>query len=496
MELLSITPLAFQLSESLIWGIVSSLAYIIVHTGLILRALLRPNREPASRFAWVVIMIVLPLVGIVAYILFGETSIGRNRVARMRKVVADIEATVKTNEQNDQPQRLPVDERYAHLFQVASSINNFQPTSGNSGQLLEDSISTVDAMIADMDAATEHVHVIFYIWLTDTNGLKVVDALKRAAKRGVTCRAIADGVGSRTMIRSPHWKAMQVAGVQVAEALPIGFLLLRPLRGRIDLRNHRKIVIIDNRITYCGSQNCADPEFLIKAKYGPWVDVMMRFEGPIARQNQKLFTSDWMAHVDEDITEILQAPVASHPQGFHAQVIGTGPTVRHSAMPELFESLMYAARKELCITTPYYVPNESMQEALCACAHRGVDTKLILPARNDSWIVAAASHSYYANLLEAGVQIFEFKHGLLHAKSLTVDGDITLIGSANMDRRSFELNYENNILLHDPTLTQAMRARQQDYISQSQEVTLASVNKWSILRRLWNNTIGMFGPVL
>ena len=206
-------------------------------------------------------------------------------------------------------------------------------------------------MVADIDAAQDHVHLTAYIWLPDNNGLKMVEALKRAAARKVICRTMADGLGSRSMIASEHWKAMQEAGVQVATALAIGNPLLRPLQGRIDLRNHRKILVIDNRITYCGSQNCADPEFRIKAKFAPWVDAMMRFEGPIARQNQHLFASDWMAQVDDDLNDLLRQPLAPADSGFTAQVIGTGPTVRNSAMPELFETLMYTARRELVITT-------------------------------------------------------------------------------------------------------------------------------------------------
>lgn len=124
---------------------------------------------------------------------------------------------------------------------------------------------------------------MFYIWLTDNNGCKIVEALKRAAARGVTCRAMADGLASRRIIRSMHWRAMSLAGVKLAIALPIGNPIFGLIKGRIDLRNHRKIVVIDNHITYCGSQNCADPEFLIKKKYAPWVDVMMRFEGPISQ---------------------------------------------------------------------------------------------------------------------------------------------------------------------------------------------------------------------
>ncbi len=209
----------------------------------------------------------------------------------------------------------------------------------------------------------------------------MVEALKRAAARKVACRAIADGLGSRTMISSEHWKAMKEAGVHIATALPIGHPLLRWLRGRIDLRNHRKIVVIDNQITYCGSQNCADPEFRVKAKFAPWVDAMMRFEGPIARQNQYLFAGDWMCQVNEDISGYLLQPLTPSEPGLTAQVIGTGPTVRCSAMPEVFETLMYAARRELFITTPYYVPDEAMQNALCTSARRGVSTTIIFPAQ-------------------------------------------------------------------------------------------------------------------
>jgi cardiolipin synthase len=203
-----------------------------------------------------------------------------------------------------------------------------------------------------------------------------------------------------------------------------------------------------------------------------------------------------MAHVEEDIRDLLRRPFPAGEPGFTAQVIGTGPTVRHSAMPEVFENLMYTARHELFITTPYYVPDEAMQYALCASARRGVETTIIFPARNDSWIVGAASRSYYADLLEAGVCVFEYEGGLLHTKSLTLDGEVTLIGSANMDRRSFELNYENNILLQDRALTAEMRRRQADYLAHSRPVTAANVAQWPMRRRFLNNAIAMLGPVL
>jgi cardiolipin synthase A/B len=468
-------------------------AHGLLQVLFVVRAILRPHREPASRLAWVVVIIVAPVIGVAAYVLFGDANIGRRRIARVRAALKRLPSLVETGsaaEQVDMPGR------YKPLFRVGRSISGYPPVGGNRARLLADAEATIEAMVADIDAAQDHVHLLFYIWLTDASGLAMVEAVQRAARRGVTCRVMVDDLGSRALLRSPHWTQMAAAGAQLARALPIGNPLSRPFKGRIDMRNHRKIVVIDGRITYCGSQNCADAAFRVKARYAPWVDAVMRFEGPIARQNQHLFASDWMAHVNEDLSDLLTRPVEAFDPGFAAQVIGTGAAVRYSAMPEIFAALMGAARRELVISTPYYVPDEAIQTSLCASARRGVATTIIFPRKNDSWIVAAASRSYYRDMLDAGVDIREYVGGLLHAKSLTIDGEVTLIGSANMDRRSFELNSENNILLCDVELTRAMRARQQDYIDRSLAVDYRTVAEWSRARQFWNNAIAMFGPVL
>ena len=472
------------------------IAGVALEIAVLVRVMLRPHREPASRIAWVAVILALPVVGVLAYILFGEVNIGRKRIARLRAIERRLPPAAPGSPAELENLSAKIPDRCAHLFHVGRSISGFDPVAGNSAQLLADSNAAIAAMVADIDAAKEHVHVLFYIWLTDGNGNRVAEALQRAAARGVTCRAMVDSLGSRGLLKSDQWKSMQAAGVKVGVALGLKHpLLLAPFR-RADLRNHRKIVVIDNAITYCGSQNCADPEFRVKAKFAPWVDAVMRFEGPIAQQNQRLFAVDWMCATGEDLNELLLTPLRAPKPGFVAQVIGTGPTVRHSAMPELFESLIYAARRELTITTPYYVPDESLQNALCSSAWRGIKTTIIFPARNDSWIVAGASRSYYAELLEAGVNIYEYLGGVLHTKSLTLDGGITLIGSANMDRRSLDLNYENNILFHDVTLTAAMRERQQQYLAKSRPVTQAMVGEWTLPHRLWNNTLAMLGPIL
>jgi len=310
----------------------TALGAIVLHLGaqvaVIVRVLLRPQRDPASRVAWVVVIATLPLLGILAYLLFGEVNLGRRRIEAARAVLARMPRWQDAPGAAARELAPDVPLEHEHLFRVGTSISGFDAVGGNRGRLLPDPDATIDALIADIDAATDHVHLLFYIWLPDNNGCRVADALLRAAGRGVTCRAMADDLGSRLMIRSPHWRRMQAGGVRLARALPIGNPLLRWANGRIDLRNHRKIVVIDNRITYCGSQNCADPSFEIKARYAPWVDAMIRFEGPIARQNQHLFASDWMAHVDEDIDALLRRPLAPAGPGVAAQVIGTGPVMR------------------------------------------------------------------------------------------------------------------------------------------------------------------------
>lgn len=463
---------------------------IAAQVALVARVLLRPYRDPSSRVAWVVVITLAPVVGMVAYLLFGEVRLANRQVQRLRAVMARLPRPAG-------PAVAPAPEPYAPLFAVGCSISGFAPVGGNRARLFTDSAAFIDRLVADIDAAREHVHVYFYIWLDDSSGRRVAAALARAAGRGVTCRVMADALGAREFVASPHWRAMAAAGVRLAVALPRGWPLIELFNGRLDVRNHRKLVIIDHALTYVGSQNCADAAFHIKPRFAPWVDAMLRLEGPVARQNQYLFAADWMTHSQEDLAPLLSGPgPAGAPDGFAAQVIGTGPNVRFSAMPEMFTALMFTAREELVVTTPYYVPNGALHGALCAAANRGVATTLVLPARNDSRVVSAASRSYYRSLLAAGVRLYEFEGGLLHTKSLTLDGRYTLMGSANLDRRSFDLNYENGILLDDAATTAAVRAAQQDYIARSRRVTPEAVRAWPLWRRLWHNTIAMFGPVL
>lgn len=473
------------------------LSWAVVHVAVLVRVLAVDGKESTSRAAWTLILVFLPGVGVVAYLLFGEPWMPRSIRRKAIGVVRNLLHLARGHALHGSTAIGRVPAQYRASFHVCERLARSGTTDGNTATVAADSNAAIDAMVADFDAARETIHVSFYIWLADNNGLKVADALMRATRRGIPCRVIADGVGSRAFIRSRHWAAMQAAGVRLCVSLDVRYGLAFLLGHRMDLRNHRKIIVVDDRISWCGSQNCADPEFRVKKRYAPWVDIMLRFEGPVAQHSQLLFASDWMIEAGEDLSTQLQAPVApGAPDGFPAIAFGSGPFSPLGAMASVFISLLYAAHSEVVITTPYFVPDPSLLEAMVCCARRGVDTTLILPARNDSWLVGMISRAHYLALVKAGVRIHEFEGGLLHAKTVVVDRFAVLVGSANMDRRSLDLNFENNLLFASAAVAAEVRARQDAWLAASREVSVKAVRNRSILRRIGDNLATLFGPVM
>ena len=466
---------------------------VCLQVGFIIRALLRQGLSPSARMGWVTVISVLPGVGIGAYFLFGEIRLERAKRERMREVRGLLLAA-----QGICPEMpLTVEGPARPAFAAGHATSGFLPVAGNSLALLPEGDQMMDDIFDAIDTAKRHVHVLFYIWLPDHTGTRMAECLCRAARRGVACRVLVDDHGARHLIRSSLWQLMKGAGVAVERAAPVGNPFVSLLFQRLDLRNHRKIVVVDNCVSWVGSRNCADAAFAIKKRFAPWVDILMRLEGPAVRQQQAVFLQDWMTHHSEDLSALLsEGPGAEGAGPVVAQVIASGPDDIHTTPSDALRAMLYAATGQLRLTTPYYVPDLALHTALCSAAERGVEVDLILPARNDSLIVGAASESLFPDLLRAGVRIHLFQDGLIHSKIVTVDGAFGMVGTANLDHRSFDLNYENALLFQCPVAVADLDARQQSYIRRATRIERAEVAQWSALRQLRNNTVALASPLL
>ncbi|MCA9366821.1 cardiolipin synthase [Candidatus Kaiserbacteria bacterium] len=475
---------------------------LIVHIFVIIpftvRILLRDDISAPARLAWFMVITLFPYVGAAIYFLFGEARFGAAiQTARIETANRTLQVGKKwLGTESAMAATLPVEAK--PLASYAASVDGMAPVAGNLAELLADEETAIDRIVTDITTAKHHVHILYYIWETDETGQRMVEAVVAAAKRGVRCRVMVDGLGSRRFINSPLWQKLQTTpNVTAQVAMSLKHIVRTTLFSRVDLRNHRKITIVDNLITYCGSQNCADKAFHAKPKYAPWVDIMFRVSGPVVTQNQLLFASDWLYyHPEDELTEFLTPEPVEAADGFPAQIVGFGPTTRAGASSQLLTTLIGNARERLTITTPYFVPDMEILSSLEAAAHRGVAVALVVPARNDSWVVAAASRSYYRRLLEAGILLYEYTPGLLHAKTLTVDGLVTFVGSTNLDLRSFDLNFENNIIMYDTAIANETYARQLTYLNDSEPVTLSTIDAWTIPERLWHNAVATIGPIL
>ena len=454
----------------------------------------RRGSRSATALAWIVLILALPVVGLLVYLLVGEVRLGRRRIARHREIVKRVQVPVPSSTADDHARSADVPAVYRPIATLGEAVGDNLARGGNVLRLIGETDLFIQSLVEDIDAASQHCHLEFYIFLADHSGTRVAEALIRAAARGAQCRLLVDAVGSRNFLRSPLRREMEHASVRVVSALPAN--VLRMAFARLDLRNHRKIAIIDGCIAYTGSQNIADAEFAVKRKFGPWVDAMVRIAGPAVRDLQRLFVEDWYMDTDEALDELLliEPPLAD--DGIAVQIMGTGPNSYNDALRQLTQTAFHSAREELILTTPYFVPDEATVIALRTAARRGVDTSLVLPARNDSPLVAAASRSFYHQLLEAGVKIFEFHKGLLHAKTMTIDRDLALISTANLDRRSFELNFEVSVIVYDTDFASQLRFVQRSYIGDSHAI---DADVWS--RRPWpkvlvNNAVALVAPLL
>jgi cardiolipin synthase len=354
-------------------------------------------------------------------------------------------------------------------MRLGQQLGDFEAVPGNAVELMTDYAGFIDRLTADIEVARESVHLLFYIVRPDETGGRVEGALIRAAKRGVECRVMMDAVGSKQALRKMG-PALRAVGVAVEAALPAGFF--RRNAARFDLRNHRKLAVIDSRIGYTGSQNLANPGFV---KGYPNEEMQARLTGPVVAQLQAVFLADHFFETNEVPAYEGHFPDLAPTGGSVAQVIPSGPGYGHENAQEFIVAMLYAARKRVVITTPYFVPDEPVLQAVRCASLRGVEVHLVVSLHANQLLTQLAQRSFYDDLLEYGVRIHLYEPRFLHAKHLTVDDDIALLGSTNMDIRSFALNAEVNLVVYDPAVVSALREVQERYFKQSR---LLSAEEW------------------
>ncbi|QWD63501.1 cardiolipin synthase [Polynucleobacter sp. MWH-UH2A] len=448
---------------SLIWIPVLH-ASIVLLFGLYLISARRPV---GVAFAWFLIVILVPLIGISLYVLIGERPVGRKLTRKIVRMNHEYEKVAQEMRQEYIADRKKLPPEGQALSLLAQSRNGSPVVAGNKIDLHTESLKILQLFIKEINQAKKSLHLEFYIWALGGDADKVGEALIAAAKRGVACRVLLDSLGSKDWFKSQWPARFRSAGIQVTEALPIQFGRFQFRRA--DLRLHRKIFVIDGAVVWTGSMNMVDPRtFKQDSGVGEWVDAMVRIEGPVAAQFELTFAFDWSVD-NPKITHFndREPPASPHEGAALAQEFSSGPVYRDDILYQVLLSAIMDARQELTITTPYFGPDDGLIQALMAAAGRGVKVTLIVPKLNDSTLVAWSSKSFYSDLMGAGVQIAEFHGGLLHTKSLLIDKRIAIFGSVNFDQRSLRLNFEISLIVYNEAFCAKLEKLIETYLQQS-----------------------------
>ena len=453
----------------------TSVAIAVIVIDLIIRIVavifVPRNRRPQTATAWLLAIFFIPYIGAIAFLLFGSRRLPKRRRAKQEEINQYILETTEGFDDisGDHPWLDPI-------VALNRNLGAMPLVGGNTARLCGNAAETIAEMTEAIDTAKKYVHAEFYILSFDSTTVHFFDALEAAVKRGVTVRVLLDHIaGLRTVGFGRTKRKLTRIGVDWQLMLPI-----QPLRGkwqRPDLRNHRKILVIDGTLAFTGSQNIIDPSYRKKDNIRrglQWKDLMVRFEGPIVAGINALFVTDWYTETDELILrEISESPRERKTNPVDAQVVPSGPGFDGENNLRLFNSLLYLARERIIITSPYFVPDESMLYAITTAAQSGIDVQLFVSEIGDQPLVYHAQRSYYEVLLKAGVRIWLYRSPtVLHSKFFTIDDEVAVIGSSNMDMRSFSLNLEISVMVHGESFVNDLRTVEQEYRDNSRELML------------------------
>lgn len=447
------------------------------------------RRTSAAARTWLLLIFLLPWPGLIVYALLGRIRVPRLR----REKQAGASKAIRQAEAKLLAARSvlgAVPPAYESASALAYATGDFVPFGGNRVELLDNYEGSIARLTADIDAAQRHIHLLYYIYEDDATGRSVADAITRAAARGVQCRVMIDAVGGEHGL-ARLGPSLRAAGVDVRAMMPTG--LFRRSAARFDLRNHRKIVVIDGHIGYTGSQNIVDATFV--PGY-PNEELMARITGPVVAQLEAVFVTDWFLETDQRLNlEELAAGITAEGTSV-AQLLPDGPGYPRENTRDLFIALLYAARKTVVITTPYFIPDEPFLQALWAAATRGVAVHLVVSKHANQPFSQFAQRAYYEELLAAGMKIHLYRPRFLHAKHLSIDDQVAVLGTTNIDIRSFALNAEVSLIVYDPTVAAALARVQARYFADSELLDAEEWNRRPLIAKVAQNLARLADSVL
>ena len=448
------------------------------------------RRSPAAARGWLLLFFIAPLPALLLFLVIGSPKHPKRRRKLFEELPEILRGAVAKAGIATSAARADLPDRLDAIADLASGLAGLPPVKGNRIDLLEDYDGSIDALVAEIDKAEHHVHLQYYIFADDGAGRKIVQAVERARGRGVTCRVLIDAIGSLRWGK-PVLARLRAAGAEAHRILPLG---MRSNASRIDLRNHRKIAVIDGRIGFTGSQNIVDAQPDRSAPRN--VELVIRVEGAAVAELQAAFIGDWYLEsgvaLDE---EQLFAPVLDAGE-VPAQFVPSGPDYPIGGIDLLFAAAMNLARDEIVIVTPYFIPNDAIISALTSAALRGVKVRIMLSRYSDGVLVGNAQRSYYAELLRAGIEIHLYESGFVHAKHMRIDRDIAVIGSCNMDERSFRLNAEASMVCYGPEVAGAVAEVERRYFDNATELEKESWAQRSLVTKTLENSARLLSDLL
>jgi len=447
------------------------------------------KRSSSVAQAWLLLIFVFPLGGLLLFLIFSGKGLSAKRIKRQAEFERWIAGVRHTLPLNGPPFNISIAPQLQPVAQLADQLGDMPALGGNTIELLDTYNNSLARLLTDIEQAQHHVHVLYYIFANDAVGTRVANALIRAQRRGVKCRVLADAMGS--LFYLPKLLPKLRAGGIEAVAMWSPFSLDG---SRIDLRNHRKIAVIDGRSGYRGSEN------LVGGKYSPGIiyrELVARVTGPVVLELQAVFLADWFSETGQRLEGAEYYPTDSIITGDSAaQVLPSGPSYQLENNQHLFVDLLYQARERVVITTPYFIPSEPFLYALQTAAARGVDVHLIVSNKADQLLVGLAQASYYAQLLENGVHIHRYRPKFLHAKHMSIDDRLAVIGSSNIDIRSFQLNSEISLVVYDAEVARHMRALEDEYCANAEELMPERWSQRSFAARLFEGSARLVSPLL